>query len=38
MAQNNIYNVIVTIGLDQIYFTVDEVKPWITNTNTEVDL
>lgn len=38
MEQNNIYNVIVTIGLDQIYFTVDEVKPWITNTDTEVDL
>ena len=40
MAQNNIYNITVTIGLDQIYFDVDEIVGWASpenNTNTEIN-
>lgn len=29
MQQNNIYNVVITIALDQIYFDVDEIKKWV---------
>lgn len=39
MAQNYIYNITVTIGLDQIYFNVDAINGWATpqNTNVEID-
>ena len=40
MAQNNIYNVTVTIGLDQIYFDVDNIVGWANpehNTNVVLD-
>ncbi|MBO4561759.1 MAG: fimbrillin family protein [Bacteroidaceae bacterium] len=33
MAQNNVYNLTVTIGLNQIYFTVDEVEEWADPEN-----
>ena len=32
MEQNNIYNVIITIALDQIYFDVDQIKSWVEVT------
>lgn len=39
MAQNNIYNITVTIGLDQIYFDVDNIVGWATpDNNTDVEL
>ena len=40
MAQNNIYNITVTIALDQIYFDVDAIEGWATpenNTNVELN-
>lgn len=37
MAQNNIYNITVTIALDQIYFDVDEIVDWATAQNTNVE-
>lgn len=36
MTQNNVYRIIVTIGLDQIYFTVNNVEGWTTPINTEI--
>ena len=38
MAQNNIYNITVTIGLDQIYFTVDQINGWVDTNNTNVEI
>lgn len=41
MAQNNIYNIIVTIGLDQIYFTVDNINSWEPDddsNDTDIDI
>lgn len=42
MLQNNIYKIIVTIGLDQIYFDVNTIKGWTptdnsNDTNVNVD-
>lgn len=38
MAQNNIYNITVTIALDQIYFDVDQIVDWATpENNTDVE-
>lgn len=37
MAQNNIYNITVTIALDQIYFDVDEIVDWATAQETDVE-
>lgn len=36
MAQNSIYNITVTIALDQIYFTVDKINSWDPEVNTNV--
>ena len=39
MAQNNIYKIIVTIALDQIYFTVDAIESWVPNDDSnETDI
>ena len=38
MAQNYIYNITVTIGLDQIYFNVDAINGWATPQNTNVEI
>ena len=38
MVQNYVYNINVTIGLDQIYFAVDEVTDWATAVNTDVTI
>ena len=38
MAQNYIYNITVTIGLDQIYFNVDAINGWATPQDTNVEI
>ena len=38
MAQNNIYNITITIGLDQIYFNVDAINGWATPQDTDVEI
>ena len=34
MAQNNTYNINITIGLTQIYFTVEAINAWVPTNNT----
>ena len=38
MEQNNIYNITVTIGLNQIYLTVDDVVEWADPKATGIDI
>ena len=38
MAQNYIYNITVTIGLEQIYFNVDQINGWATPQDTDVEI
>lgn len=38
MAQNNTYNINITIGLTQIYFTVEAIDGWATATETNIEI
>lgn len=38
MEQNNVYNITITIGLNQIYFAVDAINVWDNATDTGVDI
>lgn len=38
MAQNNIYKIIITIGLQQIYLTVETVNAWDPNDNSNTTI
>lgn len=38
MAQNNTYNINITIGLTQIYFTVEAINGWATATETNIEI
>ena len=38
MAQNNIYKIIITIGLEQIYLTVETVNAWVPNNDSNTTI